>query len=70
LETRITLLIWSALRELGEDPDAKSAKKQGAQLNLLTRSGPYIVTEIPPTVMKPASALMVELMHRSKEAKK
>jgi hypothetical protein len=142
LETRIMLLVWSALRELGEDLDAKSAKevlgvvvevpmrgaydtlaayqdgsarylnfsgaaifwdardeavttlcrgfiassvsvgaqakprrglslpKQGAQLTLLTRSGPYIVTEIPPTVMKPASALMVELMHRAKQAKK
>lgn len=142
LETRITLLVWSALRELGEDPDAKSAKevlgvvvevpmrgaydtlaayqdgsarylnfsgaaifwdardeavttlcrgfiassvsvgaqakprtglslpKQGAQLTLLTRSGPYVVTEIPPTVMKPASALMVELMQRAKQVKK
>lgn len=142
LEIRITLLVWSALRELGEDPDAKSAKEvlgvvaevpmrgaydtlaayqdgsarylnlsgaaifcdardeavatlcrgfiassvsagaqakprtgvslptQGAQLTLLTRSGPYVVTEIPPTVMKPASALMLELMHRAKEAKK
>ena len=142
LETRITLLVWSALRELGENPDAKSAKevlgvivevpmrgaydtlaayqdgsarylnfsgsaifwdphdeavtslcrgfitsslsvgahakprtgvslpKQGAQLTLLTRSGPYVVTEIPPTVMKPASALMVELMHRAKQVRK
>jgi hypothetical protein len=142
LETRVTLRVWSALRELGEDPDAKSAKevmgvvvevpmrgsydtlaayqdgsarylnfsgagifwdtrdeavttlcrrfiassvsvgaqvkprtgvslpKQGAQLTLLTRSGPYAVAEIPPTVMKPASALMVELMRRAEQAKK
>ena len=47
-----------------------SLPKQGAQLTLLTRSGPYVVTEIPPTVMKPASALMVELMQRAKQVKK
>ena len=142
LETRVTLRVWSALRELGEDPDAKSATevrgavvevpmrgaydtlaayqdgsarylnfsgagifwdardgaittlcrrfiassvsvgtqvkprtgvllpKQGAQLTLLTRSGLYAVPTIPPSVMKPASALVIELMSRAKQAKK
>lgn len=142
METRTTLWVWSALRELGEHPDAGSAKevlgavvevpmrgaydtlaayrdgsarylnfsgaaifwdardetlailsrafiaasvsvgsqakpridvslpRQGTQLTLLTRSGPYVVTEVPPNVMKPASALMFELMRRAKQAKR
>jgi len=38
LETRITLWVWSALRELGEDPDAKAAKEVlGAVLEMPMR---------------------------------
>ena len=141
LETRIQLFTWSALRELGEQPDAKagtevlgvvvevpmrdgydtlaayqdgsarylnlsgsaifwdarddtvaalcrafiatgasaggSAKprndislpKSGAQLTLLTRSGPYAIPSVPPTAMKAATALMIELTHRAKQQK-
>jgi hypothetical protein len=140
LETRIQLVTWSALRELGEQPDAKagtevlgvilevpmrdgydtlaayqdgsarylnfsgsaifwdardetvaalcrafiaagasaggnakprndiSLPKSGTQLTLLTRSGPYAIANVPPTVMKAATALMIELTHRAKQA--
>jgi hypothetical protein len=141
LETRIQLVTWSALRELGEQPDTKpgtevlgvvlevpmrdgydtlaayqdgsarylnfsgsaifwdardetiatlcrgfiaagasagtqakprndiSLPKSGTQLTLLTRSGPYVIAGVPPIAMKAASALMIELTHRAKQAK-
>jgi hypothetical protein len=141
LETRMQLVTWSALRELGEQPGTKSGTgvlgvvlevpmrggydtlaayqdgsarylnfsgsaifwdardetiatlgrafiaagasagaqakprndillpKSGTQLTLLTRSGPYAMATIPPTVMTTASALMIELTHRAKRAK-
>jgi len=139
LETRIQLWVWSALRELGEQPSANSGKevlgvvmevpmrgaydslagyqdgsarylnfsgkaifwdksdasikmlcerliastisegsravsrkdtalpKSGTQVTLLTRSGMYVVTEPPQSIMAAGSALMLELMNRVKE---
>jgi hypothetical protein len=141
LETRIQLLAWSALRELGELPEAKlgtevlgvvievpmrdgydtlaayqdstarylnfsgsaifwdarddtiaalcrrfiaagasagaqakprndvSLPRSGSQITLLTRSGPYVIASVSPTVMGDASALVMELTHRSKQAR-
>jgi len=141
LETRIQLWVWSALRELGENPDPKSGKevlgvvvevpmrgaydtlaayrdgsarylnfsgaaifwdvrdvkidslcqrlidsaipenprsvprhdpmlpKSGTQLTLLTRSGMYVISEPPESIMTAGSALMLELMQRAKAKK-
>jgi len=141
LETRIQLVTWLALRELGERPDAKagtevlgvilelpmqdgydtlaayqdgsarylnfsgsaifwdardetvaalcrafiaagasagtnakprddiSLPQSATQLTLLTRSGPYATASVPPSVMKAATALMIDLIQRAKQAK-
>lgn len=139
LESRLTLWVWSALRELGEKPDPKMAfqvigvvvevpsggaydtlaaymdgsarylnfsgkaifwdqkdeavrvlcqnfidstipvssrakprlslalPKSGGQVTLLTRSGNFVVTNPPDSVIMPAAALMTELIKRSNE---
>jgi len=141
LETRAQLWVWSALRELGEQPDPKSGTevlgvvieipmeagydtlaayqdgsarylnfsgsvvfwdapdatiqwlgrnfidsaasasskatprkslslpKSGTQVTLLTRSGIYAISDPSPAVIRAASGLMVELIHRAKERK-
>jgi hypothetical protein len=41
--------------------------KSGAQVTLLTRSGMYVIAELPQSIMATGSALMLELMKRAKE---
>jgi len=41
--------------------------KSGAQVTLLTRSGMYVISEPPQSVINAGSALMLELMQRVKE---
>jgi hypothetical protein len=139
VETRIQLWVWSALRELGEQPDTKSREeilgvvmevpmrgaydtlaayrdgsarylnfsgsaifwdkpdlqikslcegliastipersravqrrdtalpKSGTQITLLTRSGMYVISEPPQSVMNAGLALMLELTQRAKD---
>jgi hypothetical protein len=139
LETRIQLWVWSALRELGEQPDTKSREeilgvvmeipmrgaydtlaayqdgsarylnfsgsaifwdkpdlqikslcerliastipersravqrqdtglpKSGTQITLLTRSGMYVISEPPQSVMNAGLALMLQLTQRAKD---
>jgi hypothetical protein len=139
VETRIQLWVWSALRELGEQPDIKSGEeilgvvmevpmrgaydtlgayrdgsarylnfsgsaifwdkpdlqikslcegliastipersravqrrdtalpKSGTQITLLTRSGMYVISEPPQSVMNAGLALMLELTQRAKD---
>jgi len=141
LETRIQLWVWSALRELGEKPEGKSAfevlgavlempsggaydtlagyvdgsarylnfsgraifwdapdpkvkllcqalvdstipvsskatprtslslPKRGIQVTMLTRSGPFLITAPPQSVVNAGAALMLELIRRAEEQK-
>jgi hypothetical protein len=141
LETRIQLWVWSALRELGEGPEGRSAyevlgavlevpsggsydalagyvdgsarylnfsgkailwdapdpvvkrlcqalvdstipasskakpraslslPRRGIQVTMLTRSGPFVITAPPQAVVNAGSALMLELIRRSEQAK-
>jgi hypothetical protein len=46
-----------------------SLPKTGTQVTLLTRSGNYVITAPPESVMNAGAKLMIELIHRSKEKK-
>jgi hypothetical protein len=44
-----------------------SLPKRGIQVTMLTRSGPFLITAAPKTVVSAGGALMLELMRRSEE---
>jgi hypothetical protein len=44
-----------------------SLPKTGTQVTLLTRSGNYVITAPPESVMNAGAKLMIELIHRAKE---
>jgi hypothetical protein len=49
--------------------NSASLPKTGTQVTLLTRSGNYVITAPPESVMNAGAKLMIELIHRSKEKK-
>lgn len=46
-----------------------SLPKSGAQVTMLTRSGNFVISNPPDTVIKAGAALMIELMNRAREKK-
>ncbi len=46
-----------------------SLPKRGIQVTMLTRSGPFLITSPPKTVVSAGGALMLELIRRSQEKK-